>query len=340
MSPTKPSAPSATPSVVDRVRVIEPGGAVVACAVLGEQPVLVLGEGELLFAGPEERRVAAHPGGVILAATADGSRLLTGGDDGRVVETSGDGTTREVFAGKASGNKTWVDTVALGPAGARAWSAGKTVYVDTGKGEPKTFAAPSTPGGLAFAPKGLRLAVAHYGGVTLWFANADTKPAVLEWKGSHLAVTFSPDGRFVVTAMHEPQLHGWRVADGANMRMAGYPVRVRQMSWTATGNGLATSGAEQLIVWPFAGKNGPMGQQPAMFAAGTGRIAAVACHPATEIAAIGFEDGLILLVRLSDGAEILVKPPGAGPVTALAWAAKGSTLVYGTEGGAAGVLTL
>lgn len=83
-----------------------------------------------------------------------------------------------------------------------------------------------------------------------------------------------------------------------------------------------------------------MGKEPAMFAPGPSRIAAVACHPATEIAAIGFEDGLILLVRLSDGAEILVKSPGAGPVTALAWAAKGSTLLYGTEGGAAGLLTL
>ncbi|ALK09667.1 WD40 repeat domain-containing protein [Blastochloris viridis] len=330
---TEPNAP--TPSVVDRVRVIEPGDAVVACAVLGETPVLALGEGELLFAGTEARRVTAHPGGVILAAASDGSRLLTGGDDGRVVETIADGTTRELFSGKA-----WVDTVALGPSGAAAWSAGKTVYALTGKGEPKTLVAPSTPGGIAFAPKGLRLAIAHYGGVTLWFPNASTKPERLEWKGSHLPVTWSPDGRFIVTAMHEPQLHGWRVADGANMRMAGYPGRVRQMSWTATGNGLASAGAQSLIVWPFTGKDGPMGKQPAIFASAASRISAVACHPATEITAIGFEDGLILLVRLSDGAEILVKPPGAGMVTALAWAARGSTLVYGTGGGAAGVLTL
>ncbi|NJL08848.1 MAG: WD40 repeat domain-containing protein, partial [Methylacidiphilales bacterium] len=68
-----------------------------------------------------------------------------------MVETTADGTTREVFSGNA-----WIDTVALGPAGARAWSAGKTVHADTGKiesgkGAPKTFAAPSTPGGLAFA---------------------------------------------------------------------------------------------------------------------------------------------------------------------------------------------
>ncbi|NJO54426.1 MAG: hypothetical protein HC829_05905 [Bacteroidales bacterium] len=251
--PTKPIIPP-TPSVIERVRRIEPGDAVTACAFLGEEPVLVLAAGELVFAGAAERRVAAHPGGVILCAACDGTRLLTGGDDGRVVETMADGTTREVAAGKA-----WIDTVALGPSGARAWSAGKTVYADTGKGEPRerlrTFAAPSTPGGLAFAPKGLRLAVSHYGGVSLWFPNAATKPDFLEWKGSHLPVTWSPDGRFVVTAMNEPQLHGWRVADGANMRMSGYPGRVRSMSWTAAGNGLATAHRQPVEVGRVIGNS-------------------------------------------------------------------------------------
>ena len=66
--------------------------------------------------------------------------------------------------------------------------------------------------GLAFAPKGFRLAIAHYNGVTLWFPNASATPEKLEWKGSHLSVAFSPDGKFLVTAMQEPTLHGWRLA--------------------------------------------------------------------------------------------------------------------------------
>ncbi|NJL08849.1 MAG: hypothetical protein HC900_11820 [Methylacidiphilales bacterium] len=52
-----------TPSVVDRVRRLTPGAAVTACGFLGAVPVLVLAEGELLFAGTDERRVAAHPAG-------------------------------------------------------------------------------------------------------------------------------------------------------------------------------------------------------------------------------------------------------------------------------------
>ena len=54
---------------------------------------------------------------------------------------------------------------------------------------------------------------------------ADAKPETLEWKGSHLDVTFSPDGRFLVTAMQEPTLHGWRLVDSKHMRMSGYAAR-------------------------------------------------------------------------------------------------------------------
>ena len=109
------------------------------------------------------------------------------------------------------------------------------------RGELAQFEAPSTVAGLAFAPKGFRLAIAHYNGVTLWFPNAaGAAPESLEWKGSHLGVTISPDNKFLVTTMQEPALHGWRVADGQHMRMTGYPARVRSLSWTADGAFFAT----------------------------------------------------------------------------------------------------
>ncbi len=138
----------------------------------------------------------------------------------------------------------------------------------------------TTVGGLAFAPKGFRLAVAHYNGVTLWFPNAaQAAPELLEWKGSHLGVGFSPDGRFLVTTMQEPTLHGWRLVDRKHMRMSGYAARVQSVDWIADGDWLATSGADALILWPFQGKDGPMGKQPRMLAPLPARVAVVACHP-------------------------------------------------------------
>jgi WD40 repeat protein len=209
------------------------------------------------------------------------------------------------------------------------------------KGEVRVLDVPSTVGGLAFAPKGFRIAIAHYNGVTLWFPNmAASKPEFLEWKGSHLGVTFSPDGRFMVTTMHESALHGWRLADTKHMRMSGYPGRVRSMSWSTGGKGLATSGADCVIVWPFASKDGPMGKEPGMLAPLTGKVTVVACHPRSDILAAGYSDGTVLLVRLNDGAEILARGRDGVPVSALAWDAKGETLAFASEKGDAGLLTL
>jgi hypothetical protein len=70
------------------------------------------------------------------------------------------------------------------------------------------------------------------------------------------------------------------------------------------------------------------------------RVVAVACHPSAEIVAAGFEDGMVMLARIEDGAEILVRPPGKGAVTGLAWNFDGTRLAYGTEDGAAGIADL
>jgi len=322
-------------SLVERTRALDTGGAVVAVHFLGATAFFVLGEEALLLAPPdgEPRRVAAHDGG-ILAAAADRQRVVTAGDDGKVVATDAGGEATTLVT---DGKRRWIDRLAIGPDGAIAWSIGKTVFAKAAR-EEKSTELPSSAGGLAFAPRGFRLAAAHYHGVSLWFPNAKANPERLEWKGSHLDVTFSPDGKFLLTAMQEPTLHGWRLADGKDMRMSGYAVKVRSMGWTVGGKWLATGGSEQLILWPFQGKDGPMGKTPKILAPYEHRAAIVACHPREEIVAVGYEDGLVLLVRIEDGAEILARKPGTAPVTALAWDARGGKIAFGAEDGQAGII--
>jgi WD40 repeat protein len=326
------------PSLADRVRAVEAGAPVVGVHFLSDTPVFVLGEEALLFTGADgEHKIPIHAGGILCSA-CDGKRIVTGGDDGALVETDTDGEHR-VLAN--DDKKRWIDQVALAPDGSIAWSAGKTAHMLTKKGEQRSFDAPSTVAGLAFAPKGLRLAIAHYNGATLWFPNAPgTAPQKLEWKGSHLGVTISPDGRFLITTMQEPALHGWRIADGQHMRMSGYSARVRSLSWSAGGDFLATSGSEQLILWPFDGKEGPMGRQPKILARAKSRVAVVACHPREPLAATGYADGAVQLVRLDDGALISVRAADGDAVSALGWSADGQTLAFGTNAGRAGVLRL
>jgi len=338
MTDFEPGESASIISVTDKVRSLAIGAPVSAVHFLGPSAAFV-GAEENIFVVTGEAEPATLPvhSGGILCATSDGARIVTGGDDGKVVGLNAKG---EVSVIATDPKRRWIDNIALHPDGAVAWSAGKTAFIRGAKDQEKSLDVPTTVGGLAFAPKGLRLAVAHYNGVTLWFPNMAAEPEFLAWAGSHLAVIFSPDNKFLVTAMHEPALHGWRLADNRHMRMTGYPGRVRSMAWSAGGKALATSGADAVIMWPFASKDGPMGKEPAMLAPLKARVTAVACHPDQAILVAGYEDGTVLMVRMADGAEILVHRNGGAAIAALAWNAKGTLLAFAAEDGEAGLLEL
>jgi WD40 repeat protein len=330
---------AAIPSLTEQVTRIDTAAEVSALAWLGSRAAFALGDGAVLLTdGEASERVEAHPDGAILVAAADKGRLVTGGDDGRVIAIAADGTSRVL----AETGGAWIDALALHPSGGIAYAAGRKVTAQDEKGRSKLFEAPSTARGLAFGPKGYRLAVAHYNGATLWYPNLETKPELLDWKGSHLDATWSPDGRFVVTSMQENSLHGWRIApDRGHMRMSGYTAKPRSFSWSFGGAWLATSGADAAIVWPFDSKEGPTGKAPRECGVRHARVTRVAFHSNVNVLAIGYEDGCVLMVRFEDAAELLVRRAVQGSaVTALAWDAKGGRLAFGCADGQAGLLTL
>jgi WD40 repeat protein len=283
--------------------------------------------------------VAAHPEGAVLSFCADAKGgYLTGGDDGVLAHVAPDGSSAPV----ARYGSKWVDHVAAHESGLRAAVVGRNVHILNAAGDAqKTLAHPSTPGGIAFDAKGKRIAASHYNGASLWFVGAkEDKPRVLEWKGSHQAITFSPDGTHVVTAMQEAALHGWRLSDGQHMRMSGYPAKTRSLAFTSRGRWLATSGAESVVLWPFFG-GGPMGKSPTELAGGDAVLcSAVACHPQHEVVAAGFGDGLVLIAEIASGKVAAVAPPSGAPVSAIAWNAAGTHLAFGTEQGKAGIVDL
>jgi WD40 repeat protein len=305
----------------------------------GNRLAFALGDGTVRLAGVTEewREVTAHEGGVLSACADARDGWLTGGDDGKLVRVAPDGSTTTVADYKGK----WVDHVAAHESGLRAAAVGKAVHVLGAGGPLKSLAHPTSVGGIAFDAKGKRVAASHYNGASLWFVGAkEDKPRVLEWKGSHHAVAFSPDGTHVVTAMQEPSLHGWRLTDGQHMRMSGYPAKTRSLDFTAKGRWLATSGAESVVLWPFFG-GGPMGKAPTELAGGDEVLCtAVACHPQQEVVAAGFGDGLVLMAEVASGKVVPIAPPAGSPVSALAWSPSGAMLAFGTEDGRAGVVDL
>src|SRR3954447_6076539 len=327
------------PSLTEAVLPLALGAHVTGTAWMGTTAAFGLGDGAVVLAKDGgTHRVEAHPGGGILTTACDGERFVSGGDDGRLAVTGPDGSTRTL----AESKNAWIDAIALSAGGAFAYAVGKRVIARDDKGREGTLEGPSTARGLAFARKGYRLAISHYNGVSLWFPNLETKPEILEWKGSHIDVTWSLDGRFVVTSMQENALHGWRLRpDKGHMRMSGYPSKTRSLSWSSDGKWLATSGAEAAILWPFDSKEGPTGKPPRECGVRPAKVSSVAFHPNVYVLAVGYEDGCILLIRLNDASELLVRPAVKDSgITAMAWDKAGKRLAYGCEDGQAGILTL
>jgi len=305
---------------------------------LGDGGVALLAAGDK---AAEPNRVDAHDGAVLaLAADGDEAAFVTGGDDGKLlrVAASGEVTTLQHWKGK------WIEHV-LAPAGApfRAAGVGKSAILLPRKAgdAPTELVHPSTVGGIAVNPKAKRIAVAHYNGVSLWWTHGkEQKPKVLSWTGSHIGITWSPDGNYVVTSMQENALHGWRLSDSQDMRMSGYPMKVRSVAWSQSPYFLVTSGAERVVCWPFSG-SGPMGKPPMELGyARPAPIVAVAAHPRGDLVAAGYADGALALARIQTANAGFAKPPGGGRVSALAFSPDGNRLAFGTEDGLAGVIDL
>ncbi|MCP4316772.1 MAG: WD40 repeat domain-containing protein [Hyphomicrobiales bacterium] len=312
-------------------------GHCITAVFLGDVPFFALADGTVHWLDHGHKSAEIHDG--LLCATPEqtGAALLTGGEDGKISRLTADGNTETL----AETPVKWINCIAAGPQGALGFATGRSANVRMADGTLAEFQEQRTVEGLAFAPKGMRIAAARYNGVSLHWAGTDAPPIDLEWKGAHTDVVFSPDGNYVVSCMQENALHSWRLKDSKHMRMSGYPAKVKSTSWSARGKWLASSGAPAAIVWPFAGKDGPMGKAPLELGTrGDTMVTRVACHPADDVVAIGYADGMIMAARFSDQKEGLLRRGGKGAVSAMAWSKKGIQLAFGTESGDCGIVDL
>ncbi len=306
---------------------------------IDDKPAFALSEG-IVQTG--DATITPHDGLLSASLSQDRKQLVTGGEDGKVMAIDGDGNTKLL----AEPPQKWIDQIATGPMGLVSFASGRTAYVVNNDGTIKEFTHARSIEGLCFAPKGKRLAIARYNGVSLFWTGMDADPVELEWAGAHTRVTISPNGKFIVTTMQENALHGWRIdnaatGDGKHMRMTGYPAKVKSISWSAKGKWLASSGAEAAICWPFSAKDGPMGKSPKELGTrGNSMVTLVCCHPIKDVVAIGYADGMILAVKIDDASEAVLRKTGKAPISTMNWDQKGIRLAFGSEEGEAGVITL
>lgn len=292
------------------LHLLRPGMAKAVEVQVTDSPLLAL------VATPEGFATASESGDIHLTEATGESRLLA--------------TTKSMF----------LEHLAYYPKKRQLLAAtGKTVTVINPDGS--TFALPhklpSTVAGLAVSPIGPRLAVAHYGGATILALDTPKNPPrLLPWKGSHLGLTYSPDGKWLISAMQEQAIHLWRLSDSLDLQMRGYPSKITQFSWDNTGTVLATNGGGGVPLWDFSTPKGPAGTQARVLAdsgAQNTLVTAVAMHPKGPFCAIGYSDGLTLITQTVEDRAVLLHHPTEKPVSHVAWSPDGLHLATASTTG-------
>ena len=73
---------------------------------------------------------------------------------------------------------------------------------------------------------------------------------------------------------------------------------------------------------------------------GNAMVTTVACHPSQDVVAIGYDDGMVMVVRFADAKEVLLRRPGKGAITSMMWDREERRVVFGSAAGDCGVIDI
>lgn len=313
-----------------------------AWAHSGQRCAVGCGGGEVHVLGADGARewlIPAHPSGLCALAWQPGGELLaTAGHDGcarlwRVGQV-------EPVA-KLQGTAGWVEHLAWSPDGRTlATASGRVVRLWHPDGAPRleTPAHASTVAGLRWSRGGDRLATIAYGGVTVWDVARGVSARELAWKGSLIALAWSPDDKVIACGSQDCSVHFWRLASGRDSEMTGYPLKPRSLVWDASSTLLATAGDATALLWDFG--KGPEGTRPIELQRHELPVTALAFAPRRCALLTGAQDMGVILWEPRRTTKPVAFSFLEGEVTALAWRSDQALVLAGDSAGTVSALHL
>jgi WD40 repeat protein len=291
--------------------------------------------------GDTNHSVSAQPAGG-LALSWSKSGILTGGQEGTVScwQPDSDGSLAKRF--EIDPGENWVDHIVWSSDATRfITGAGKKLrlWSDTGELIQAYPDQPSTIAALCLRPDNQAVGVGIYGGVRLYRFSESMPYEDLEWKGSIIAMRWSPNGRFVAAASQERTINFWRLPfrPGEQLAMSGYPLKVRELAWDNDSRYLATGGCELITIWDVSGK-GPAGRRPIQLKLHEERLTALEFQPASTRLASGSKDGKVAIWKSVKEKQPEFVTEFDSPISTLRWSPCGKSLGVGTNNGEVVVL--
>ena len=168
---------------------------------------------------------------------------------------------------------------------------------------------PSTVMDLKWLPDQKHIAVASFGGVAIMSTETDEDAVTKEFVGSLLCVAVSPAADWIVSGNQDCSLQVFKVKDSTRLEMQGFPRKVTNAQFDASGLWLANNGADEVTVWDFKGK-GPKGRAPRILPKHVFGGTAIAWHPERAgIVVTGDGAGMVRLWDVALGAPEKPMPP-------------------------------
>ena len=174
--------------------------------------------------------------------------------------------------------------------------------------------------------------------MTLWHPETFGALKELPYGNAILALTWSPDGRWLVAGCHDNAVHLWAPTADMELQMSGYETKLLELGFSRDSKWLATGGGRDACIWDCTGA-GPEGREPLLL------------PHATRVCAVAFQNQHGLLATAALGGEFCLWAPTRKnpliaevkmPVTAtkFAWRPDDTMLAVGTEKGAVFVFKL
>ncbi|MEV0089480.1 hypothetical protein [Saccharopolyspora sp. NPDC050642] len=280
--------------------------------------------------------VTASPDGTRIAALGVASRRLWSATDGEPLRSEATGWSASAAWDKKSQFLAVAD--------------GRRVRVLDRDGATRWSSAPlsSTVTNVLWPRGRLRVAASSYQGVTIFEPETNRITNALEAPGAISGLASAPNGRWVVGGSQDATLHGWKVDDGSDFEMSGFPATVSHLAFEDGGRWMACESAEVLTCWDFSGR-GPTGRAGVVLIGHQAAVSVFAWVPGhRQILVSGDQDGNVLVWRIAGttqpGDELR---PASGvrdddPVTAIITSSNtASSIVYiGRRSGRIDALTI